>query len=81
MYTFFAGIAVYLHLRQRISSLELSSVLPWKVVTSPVKDNQSFYFVLERWIWEPFPRLGTEKVWILNPRIVFKIRPNLLKLI
>lgn len=73
--------AVYLHLCQRISSLELSSVFPLKGCHKSGEDNQSFYFLLERWIWEPFPRLGTEKVWILNPRIVFKIRPNLNKLI
>lgn len=73
--------AVYLHLCQRISSLELSSVFPLKGCHKSGEDNRSFYFLLERWIWEPFPRLGTEKVWILNPRIVFKIRPNLNKLI
>ena len=73
--------AVYLHLCQRISSLELSSVFPLKGCHKSGEDNQSFYFLLERWIWEPFPRLGTEKVWILNPTIVFKIRPILNKLI
>ena len=64
--------AVYLHLCQRISSLELSSVFPLKGCHKSGEDNQSFYFLLERWIWEPFPRLGTEKVWILNPRLCLK---------
>ena len=48
-----------------------------------MKDNRSFYFPLERRIWKRrfyASELGTEKVWMPNPRIVIEIRPNLNKL-